>query len=87
MDFCESNFVNGTKTFRRARNGRKMFRRSQNEDETEILAAPSDEFLTVTQNDDNITLSQQPQVRCLAQREKLSEGRYLLKQRLSLKVK
>ena len=54
-----------------------MFRRSQNEDEAEILAAPSDEFLTVTQNDDNVTLSQQPQVRCLAQREKLSEGIYL----------
>ena len=54
-----------------------MFRRSQNEDEAEIVAAPSDEFLTVTQNDDNVTLSQQPQVRCLAQREKLSEGRYL----------
>ena len=60
-----------------------MFRRSQNEDEAEILAAPSDEFLTVTQNDDNATLSQQPQVRCLAQREKLSEGIYLLKQWLS----
>ena len=57
-----------------------MFRRSQNEDEAEILAAPYDEFLTVTQNDDNVTLSQQPQVRCLAQREKLSEGTYILKQ-------
>ena len=56
-----------------------MFRRSQNEDEAEILAAPSDEFLTVTQNDDNLTLSQQSPVRCLAQRDKLSEGSYILR--------
>ena len=56
-----------------------MFRGNQNEDEAEILAVPSEEILTVTQNDDNLTLSQQSPVRCLAQRDKLSEGRYILK--------
>ena len=49
------------------------------EDEAEILVAPSDEILTATQNDDNVTLSQPSPIRCLAQRDKLSEGRYILK--------
>ena len=56
-----------------------MLRRNQYEDEAEILAAPSDEILTATQNDDNVTLSQPSPIRCLAQRDKLSEGRDILK--------
>jgi len=50
-----------------------MLRRNQYEDEAEILAAPSDEILTATQNDDNVTFSQPSPIRCLAQRDKLSE--------------
>ena len=56
-----------------------MFRRNQNEDESEILAVPSDEILTVTQDDDITTLPQPSLVRCLAQRDKLSEGTYILR--------
>ena len=50
-----------------------MFRRSQNEDETEILAVPSEEILSVAGNGDNLTLSKQSVVRGFAENKNLSE--------------
>ena len=53
-----------------------MFRRNEHEDETAIVAASSEENLTDVQNDPDIVLSQQSQLKHygLAQRDKLSEG-------------
>ena len=53
-----------------------MFRRNHNEDEPEILAVPYEEILTESPDDDITILSQPSPVRCLAQRDKLSEGTY-----------
>ena len=53
-----------------------MFRRNHNEDEPEILAVPYEEIWTESPDDDITILSQPSPVRCLAQRDKLSEGTY-----------
>ena len=53
-----------------------MVRRTEYEDETAIVAASSEENLTEVENNPDIVLSQQSQLKNygLAQRDKLSEG-------------